>query len=74
MKLASAKAVISGGASGLGFATASNVIAAGGQVALLDVNDEQGAKSAAELGERATYIHTDVSIEEQVKAATRAWR
>jgi len=69
MKLAAAKAVISGGASGLGFATARHVIHSGGQVALLDVNDEQGKKSAAELGERATYLHTDVSDEEQVKAA-----
>jgi len=72
MKLASAKALVSGGASGLGFATAKSVISAGGQVALLDVNDEQGAKSAAELGERATYIHTDVSIEEEVKTAVEA--
>ena len=72
MKLASAKALVSGGASGLGFATAKSVISAGGQVALLDVNDEQGAKSAAELGERATYIHTDVSVEEEVKAAVEA--
>jgi len=69
MELASAKAVITGGASGLGFATAKSVIDAGGQVALLDVNDEQGEKSAAELGERATYIHADVANEAEVIAA-----
>jgi NAD(P)-dependent dehydrogenase (short-subunit alcohol dehydrogenase family) len=69
MELASAKAVITGGASGLGFATAKSVINAGGQVALLDINDEQGEKSAAELGKRATYIHTDVSNEAEVIAA-----
>ena len=69
MELASAKAVITGGASGLGFATAKSVIDAGGQVALLDVNDEQGEKSAAELGERATYIHSDVANEAEVIAA-----
>ncbi len=69
MQLASAKAVISGGASGLGFATAKRVVDAGGQVALLDVNDEQGEKGAAELGDRATYIHTDVSIEAEVQGA-----
>jgi NAD(P)-dependent dehydrogenase (short-subunit alcohol dehydrogenase family) len=69
MELASAKAVITGGASGLGFATAKSVIDAGGQVALLDINDEQGEKSAAELGKRATYIHTDVSNEAEVIAA-----
>ena len=71
MQLASAKAVVSGGASGLGFATAKRVVDAGGQVALLDVNDEQGEKSAAELGDQATYIHADVSIEAEVQAAIR---
>ncbi len=72
MELASAKAVISGGASGLGFATAQRVIDAGGQVALLDINDEQGAASAASLGDRATYINSDVSNEASVKAAIAA--
>ncbi len=72
MELASAKAVISGGASGLGFATAQRVIDAGGQVALLDINDEQGATSVASLGDRATFINTDVSNETSVKAAIAA--
>ncbi len=69
MELASARAVISGGASGLGLATAKKVIDAGGHVTLLDVNDEQGEQSAANLGARALYVHTDVSVEEQVQAA-----
>jgi NAD(P)-dependent dehydrogenase (short-subunit alcohol dehydrogenase family) len=69
MELATAKAVITGGASGLGFATAQRVIDAGGQVVLLDINDELGASSAAQLGERASYINTDVSNEESVRAA-----
>lgn len=71
MKLSTAKAVVTGAASehGLGFATARRVIDAGGQVVLLDVNDEEGEKSAAALGERARYIHTDVSAEEAVQAA-----
>lgn len=71
MDFAAAKAVVSGGASGLGFATAKRVLEAGGSVALLDVNDKQGEKSAAELGERATYIHTDVSIEAEVQDAIK---
>ena len=71
MELASAKAVVSGGASGLGFATAKRVIDAGGHAALLDVNDEQGEKSAAELGDRAMYVHTDVSNEAEVQAAIK---
>lgn len=69
MDLATAKAVISGGASGLGFATAQRVIDAGGQVVLLDINDEQGAASAEKLGEHASYVNTDVSNEASVKAA-----
>lgn len=72
MDLASAKAVVSGGASGLGLATAQRVVDAGGHVTLLDINDEQGAASAASLGERATYINTDVANEESVQQAMAA--
>jgi len=69
MNLSSAKAVISGGASGLGLATAQAVVDAGGQVVLLDVNDEQGAKSADALGDRAIFTHTDVSAEDAVRTS-----
>lgn len=69
MDLRSAKAVVTGGASGLGFATAQRIVAAGGQVVLLDLNEEQGAASAAELGELALFVATDVADESAVKAA-----
>ncbi len=69
MDLASAKAVITGGASGLGFATAERVIAAGGQVALFDINEEQGAASVAKLGDRSIFVTTDVSNEDAVKTS-----
>lgn len=71
MELATAKAVVTGAASelGLGYATASKIIAAGGQVALLDVNDDAGEQSAAQLGDRAVYIHTNVSAESEVQDA-----
>ncbi len=69
MELASAKAVISGGASGLGLATARRIIDAGGNAALLDINEEQGAKSADDLGERAVFVKTDVSDEGAVRAS-----
>jgi NAD(P)-dependent dehydrogenase (short-subunit alcohol dehydrogenase family) len=72
MDLSTAKAVISGGASGLGFATAQAVIDAGGHAVLLDVNSEQGEASAASLGDRAQFVQTDVSNEEAVKAAIQA--
>lgn len=69
MELATAKAVITGGASGLGYATAERVIGAGGHVVLLDINDELGEASAATLGERAAYLNTDVADEASVKAS-----
>jgi NAD(P)-dependent dehydrogenase (short-subunit alcohol dehydrogenase family) len=69
MDLATAKAVVSGGASGLGLATAQRVVDAGGQVVLLDINDELGAASAAKLGSRASYVNTDVSDELSVRNA-----
>jgi NAD(P)-dependent dehydrogenase (short-subunit alcohol dehydrogenase family) len=69
MELENSAAVVSGGASGLGFATAKRIIAAGGGAVLLDINEEQGAKSATELGERARFIKTDISAEDEVRAA-----
>jgi NAD(P)-dependent dehydrogenase (short-subunit alcohol dehydrogenase family) len=72
MKLALAKAVVTGGASGLGLATARRVIDAGGSATLLDVNDEQGEQSAAKLGERARYIHADVCSETEIQEAIAA--
>ena len=72
MDLSTAKAVISGGASGLGFATAQAIIDAGGHVVLLDVNAEQGEASADSLGKRATFVQTDVSSEDAVKTAMQA--
>ncbi|MGQ0429223.1 MAG: SDR family NAD(P)-dependent oxidoreductase [Gammaproteobacteria bacterium] len=71
MKLAQVRAVISGGASGLGLATAAHLVAAGGRVALLDVQDEAGGKVAAQLGAAASYRHCDVTSEAEVDAAVR---
>jgi NAD(P)-dependent dehydrogenase (short-subunit alcohol dehydrogenase family) len=69
MDLSAARAVITGGASGLGFATARRIVDAGGRVALLDVNDAQGAASAGKLGSRASYVRCDVSDEAGVRSA-----
>lgn len=69
MNLASAKAVVSGGASGLGLATAKHIIAAGGQAVLLDINDEQGNAALKDLGDRASYVNTDVASEAAVRSA-----
>ena len=72
MDISVAKAVITGGASGLGLATAERVVAAGGQVALLDLNEEQGAASANELGDRAIFLRTDVADEANVQQSIGA--
>ncbi len=69
MDISLAKAVISGGASGLGLATAERIVRAGGHVTLLDLNEDQGAASADSLGDRAAFIRTDVADESQVQQA-----
>lgn len=68
MDLALAKAVITGGASGLGFATAERVVGTGGRAVLLDINEDQGARSAKALGERATFLRVDVADESSVRS------
>ncbi len=71
MKLESVRAVITGGASGLGLATATRLVAAGGKVALLDVQDDAGRKAATTLGSAATYRHCDVTSESDVDGAVQ---
>src|SRR5450631_2352902 len=69
MQLKGTCAVVTGGASGLGLAVAHRIVAAGGQITLLDVNEAQGAAAAATLGERAAFIATDVTDEAAVNGA-----
>jgi NAD(P)-dependent dehydrogenase (short-subunit alcohol dehydrogenase family) len=69
MKLADTRAIVSGGVSGLGLAAASRIVAAGGQVVLLDINQSQGAAAVAAFGARAAFIATDVTRESEVDAA-----
>jgi NAD(P)-dependent dehydrogenase (short-subunit alcohol dehydrogenase family) len=71
MKIEGGVAVISGGASGLGNATAKRIIDAGGKVVLMDISP-RGAEAAAELGPNAVFVSTDVTNEEQVTAALDA--
>lgn len=72
MKIEGSVAVISGGSSGLGEATARQLVDAGATVVLMDLDSSPGADAAAELGRRAVFVPTDVRSEEQVAAAIDA--
>lgn len=61
MKLQNSVFLITGGASGLGAATARMVVANGGKAVLADLNVEAGEKLAAELGAAACFVRTDVA-------------
>jgi NAD(P)-dependent dehydrogenase (short-subunit alcohol dehydrogenase family) len=68
-RLAGKAALITGGASGIGEATVRLFVAEGASVAIADIQDERGRRLAAELGDRAAYVRTDVSREPDVQAA-----
>ena len=63
--------VISGGASGIGAATARKVVAAGGYVGILDLNLALAEALASELGTAAVAVKADAMDERQVSAAHR---
>ncbi|MEE8399365.1 MAG: glucose 1-dehydrogenase [Desulfobacterales bacterium] len=62
-------AVITGGSSGIGQATVRLFVEEGAEVVIADIMDDHGEALADELGDSAVYIHTDVTIESQIKAA-----
>jgi len=69
MNLNEVQAIVTGAASGLGYAVAARLITAGAKVTLLDVNATLGEAAARALGERATFIATDVTDEQAVEHA-----
>ncbi|MCG6881470.1 MAG: 3-hydroxyacyl-CoA dehydrogenase [Deltaproteobacteria bacterium] len=69
MRISECTAVVTGGASGLGEATVRMVVEAGGQAAILDLDEERGLRTASELGEKAIFCKTDVVDERSVQAA-----
>ncbi|WP_328958705.1 glucose 1-dehydrogenase [Kitasatospora purpeofusca] len=56
--------IITGGARGLGAEAARLAVAAGANVVITDVLEEDGLATAAELGERARFVRHDVTSEE----------
>ena len=61
--------VVTGGGSGLGAAVARLLVAEGGKIVIADVNVAAGEAMAAELGESARFLATDVTNDEQGQAA-----
>lgn len=70
MQISGQGALITGGASGLGLATARRLVAAGGHVTIIDLPSSQGAEIAAELG--GLFVPADVTSVEEVQAAVAA--
>jgi len=72
MQVQDVRAVVTGGASGLGLATAEMLVRAGGRVALFDVNAQAGTEAVRALGSASTFYQVDVASEAEVTAAVAA--
>ena len=69
MEISDKTAFITGGASGLGLATAKKLVTAGAKVFLYDLNSEALELAATELGENVKWYAGDVANETSVKEA-----
>ncbi|HJF27386.1 MAG TPA: 3-hydroxyacyl-CoA dehydrogenase [Acinetobacter lwoffii] len=67
MKIQGKVIVVTGGASGLGAATATHLVEQGAQVILVDMNQELGIALAQQLGEQAEFVQLDVTDEQAVE-------
>src|SRR6185437_9936576 len=72
MQIAGTGALVTGGASGLGAATVRRLADAGARVVIADLNAQTGEALAAELGEKARFVATDVTSEDSMRVAVEA--
>ena len=72
MEIEGQSALVAGGASGLGAATARALHERGASVVIADLNAEKGGALASELGDRAGFLETNVMEPEPVEAAVAA--
>ena len=69
MKIEGSSAVVTGGASGLGLATARRLAEQGAKVVIVDLPDSPGESVAASLGRDARFAPADVTTEDSMQAA-----
>lgn len=70
MDINGTSAIVTGGASGIGEATARRLAAEGAHVVILDLNEQRGEEVASEIG--GGFVRADVTDEEHVRAGTEA--
>lgn len=72
MRIDGISALVTGGASGLGHATAKELARRGASVTIVDLPVSDGAAAAKELGDRARFAPADITNEDEVNAAIAA--
>jgi NAD(P)-dependent dehydrogenase (short-subunit alcohol dehydrogenase family) len=72
MRIEGSRALVTGGASGLGRATAEELAAAGAEVYILDLPGSPGKQTADEIGANVHFIPGDVTSVADVRAAVEA--
>ena len=72
MEISGKVAVVTGGASGLGAATARMIVEEGGHAVIVDVNEEAGQALAEDLGSHARFVRADVAEAAEVQAAVES--
>jgi 3-hydroxyacyl-CoA dehydrogenase/3-hydroxy-2-methylbutyryl-CoA dehydrogenase len=72
MQIQGSGALIAGGASGLGEATARALSERGAELVIADLNEERGSALAGELSSNAQFVQADVTDPDQVQAAVEA--
>jgi NAD(P)-dependent dehydrogenase (short-subunit alcohol dehydrogenase family) len=69
MRLDGRTVLVTGGASGLGGATTDMVVAAGGRVVVVDINEQTGPAKATQHGSAVRFVRADVTSEDDVQGA-----
>ena len=72
MRIENSVFLVTGGSSGLGLATARELVGQGGKVLLVDINAEVGVARAEELGGNARFVKADITRDEDARSAVAA--